>query len=145
MTDFSDLVAKSRADFPDNSPETIAIDVLAQLKVSTKASQILAPIVATVIAAMDRTEVRGLERRTFLRTPKSDLTDAIAARSALMEKGFIVGGEYIIWADATIAQHQARIEELRGKVDGLERTISVHEAAITAIRKGKGTCLGDVK
>jgi len=67
-----------------------------------------------------------------------------AKAEALMQETFLLAGTVVRWADATAAQHYAKIEELEMMIGGLRSTITAHERAIEAIHKAKAKTLGGV-
>lgn len=71
---------------------------------------------------------------------------ALTARARLLLERFHIPGEgYVKWADATVPQHEARIEFDRGRIGGYASDIALHESAIKAIQGTPGAvCLGDV-
>lgn len=135
------------------SDESVAITVMADLGVPTKASQALVDIVASDVANQRRARVRSIEAAAFdeprVQSPRRTLgstpVDRIDARKRLLDERFhLPNGRSVRWGDATVADHRERIdmqERLRG---GIAVEIGRHTAAIAEIEAAGVTCLREI-
>jgi hypothetical protein len=64
--------------------------------------------------------------------------------TGMLAKRFFNGTENVRYADATIEDLDGRIDYLRTKVNGLERTIQITEQLKTMMRRAKVQRLGDI-
>ena len=55
-----------------------------------------------------------------------------------------VDGHLVTWAEATIADHEARIASLWSHIVGVQATVSRHVAAVQAIKARGASCFGDL-
>jgi len=63
----------------------------------------------------------------------------------LMKSSFSMGdGNVALWGNATIEEHQQRIDMLKKQRDGIDETISFHIKAIEFIQKNGVKCLNDM-
>jgi hypothetical protein len=71
---------------------------------------------------------------------------AVEARNRLLSESFFVPGKgSVLWAVATVEDHQKAIGHSRKIMAGHEADIARHERAIRKIRGGQGSCLADVQ
>lgn len=101
-----------------------------------------------------RYQVRTIERQAPKSNAESDPgTEAAEVpslnllRAELLASSFSVDGKKprVLWGEATVADHEARIEYLTKHVTGLQRTIGRHEEAVALIRsKRRAKCLNDL-
>lgn len=93
-------------------------------------------------------------KRDDVRSAEHEVADLIAkgispvkARQKLKQDGFWVptSGEYVLWLNATVEQHQDRAEFLRRMADGLMQTVQMHEQAIADITAAGVTTLAELE
>jgi hypothetical protein len=96
-------------------------------------------------------EIRRLRRRHTLRVERgvklaSDAPAADGGWLQLLEEGFAtVDGRFVTWGEATVEDHESRLEWLRGQVAALNEDVDRHEQAIKLIREHGVTCLAEVE
>jgi len=123
----------------------------------------LVALFADAIATMRRHEVRNIEQEAFTPLPlevtdiegfEEHLTDVVAARPPvkipreqfieLLDRSFAIGRHLRVrWGEATVEQHQQRVEMLGKQVSGLEATINRHLQAIAVIEEEGVSCLDE--
>lgn len=110
-------------------------------------------MIADRIAHMRREWARETEARAaaaiFALTPSKPITirssASLEAFQALMSQPFAIGdGTEVTWGFATIEHHQVRIGLLTKQRDGIERTIKLHEHAVSLLRDTGAICLAKV-
>ena len=93
-------------------------------------------------------------KRDDVRTAEHEVCDLIAqgipparARKELKGHGFFMpkSGEYVLWLNATVEQHQVRAEYLRSMADGIMRTAQMHEQAIADITAAGVSTLAEIE
>ncbi len=93
-------------------------------------------------------------KRDDVRTAEHEVCDLIAqgipparARKELKGHGFFMpkSGEYVLWLNATVEQHQVRAEYLRSMADGIMKTAQMHEQAIADIIAAGVTTLAEIE
>ncbi len=144
------MLAALAEENPTAEDVDIARVFLTGLKVSQRAFALLLGLVADEVRRIRRDAVREIETEAFAEGQTLDLTDAegdpLSARKRLLDQTMFVPGEgLVLWGAATVEQHQARIEFLSRKRNGLDLTIAHHEAAIARIIAAGGTCLNDLE
>lgn len=120
--------------------------LLDDLKVTGRARDALFAIVVEAVLIQRRHQTRRVERRAFTRRPELGAHDQVLARKELAAESFALGdGRRVRWLEATVDDHQERIEMLRKKADGLRHSIRFHEVAIAQIQKAGVRCLAELK
>jgi hypothetical protein len=93
-------------------------------------------------------------KRDDVRTAEHEVCDLIAqgvspirARKQLKGHGFFMpdSGEYVLWLDATVEQHEMRASYLRRMAQGILRTVEMHEQAIADITAAGVTTLAELE
>lgn len=93
-------------------------------------------------------------KRDDVRSAEHEVCDLIAqgipparARKQLKGHGFFMPstGEYVLWLNATVEQHQERAEFLRRMADGIMQTVQMHEQAIADIVAAGVTTLAELE
>lgn len=81
-------------------------------------------LVAEGIAGVQRAQVRSTEQQAFSPRPKAKTPEShsMRERKQLLEERFFAGPErgYVLWGEATVEDHRARIEYLRGQQRSIE-------------------------
>lgn len=110
-------------------------------------AEVLDPALNAYFVAAKRTDVRKAERLAADNFRKGQPLRRALSASGLMSKGFVLSNDptsFVTWGAATVADHECRIEYLRMKMRGIERTIDLHCKAIDLISRTPGaTCLND--
>lgn len=70
--------------------------------------------------------------------------DPISVRRKLANDGFHVGGHFILWLDATPAEHLARAAAQRSLANACIADAERHEAAAAEIEAAGASCLRDL-
>jgi hypothetical protein len=65
-------------------------------------------------------------------------------RTRYLSERFYNGAVYVVWGEATLTDHQCRIEYLSLMRDGIEATIDRHREAVAEIVAAGVTCLNDL-
>lgn len=101
-----------------------------------------------------RNEVRTIERHASQPMNEANPSGVAAEvrslnllRAELLASSFAVDGKRgrVLWGEATVADHEARIAYLTTKLVGLRTTISKHEEAVALIKsKRRAKCLNDL-
>ena len=124
-----------------------ATALLVDLKVNTKASAALKPVVAWAVGTQRRSEVRNIQRAA--RAPRRGLgftADSILARKKALETMMAMGdGRRVRLGAATVEDHRAYIGMLERNVVGLQDTIRFHEELIVQIEAAGVVCLDDIE
>lgn len=129
----------------DVDPQVAADKIAADLKLSARQREYLAPLVLQWCANMERGRVRQIERSTAITHRAGKVADRTAERQSLMAETFTLGdGRRIAWGTATVAQHEERITFLARYRNGITATIDRHTQAISAIRAAGVTCLAEI-
>lgn len=102
---------------------------------------LLLPLVEEHLAKLKRLEVRSLESQAFSERSGDKTTLAV---SRLLDECFTTGEKMVAWGEATVEDHQKRINFLRKYQDGLQVTIDRHQEAIRQITKAGVKCLNDL-
>lgn len=155
MSGIYDLIRASLEKYPQNDNDTIAVDVLNELRVARKAAEVLVPLVAAAVGNQRRAVTRGLERHAFtgergeklpLELPHDGRMDPITARRWLIEHTFALkDGRRVLWGEATVQDHEERISLIDGQIVGLRATIKRHAEAIDLIREAGVSCLNEIE
>ena len=145
---------------PDGSPREVAREYLTEI-----GQDELIDLLADAITQARRHSVRAVERETFTPLPVAEesqvegfeehVTRTIAARRLeipresflkLLDRTFTLwrGGPVVRWGEATVAQHQQRIEMLEAFVTGTLATIDHHRKAVLLIEAEGASCLNAV-
>lgn len=154
----SDLIVSAANADPTADPDQLAVAVIARV---TKGD--LTPLVADAIAAAQRAVHRRQEIRTWsvwsARRAASTFTDASVSMPAgaevagplddfraLYNTPFHLGdGNTVTWGQATIEDHERRIEKLLTLAGGIYRTVERHRNCIEILRSAGATCLAEVE
>lgn len=131
-----------------STDQEVARFVLAELGVRGKASDLLVPLVAQETNWVRRIEWRAVEKRAArdLRSALGPTVDVSGARAELLASSFPLGdGRWVTWGEATIADHEARIDFLAKQRDGIVATIGRHADAIDTIKEAGVACLREIE
>lgn len=150
MNPLHELIEQYDTDLGD--PAATAEKVMKALKLNQHQSDMLGPVITDEVRRSARSRVRKLERQAGLelrdRRGASESQEPVnvpSARELLLQKGFTVeGGRYVLWGEATVADHESRIALLDKNRKGLGRTIKEHRDAIRQIEAAGVTCLLEV-
>lgn len=114
--------------------------------------EIIAKLVRMYLNRDKRNKTRTIERTvtpTNILSPSKNNTQGLSSQSGsivsrispiaklerLSQETFPgYKGRLVTWAEATVRDHEARIDSLKIQINGFEETISRHEAAIEAIK-----------
>lgn len=137
---------------PNSPPSLIASNILRMVS-----KEDLHPLLVEAVQGIQRIRVRGRERIAFGalmtvgasapasgRTPVPAMARIEALRKLHNETFRIGDGTEVMWGQATIAEHRARLNMLRNQQTGLTQTITQHETAVALLRKHKALCLDDI-
>ena len=127
----------------DPNPAVAAMEAFDALDIHGEPRQLLTVAVTAWFRDLRRATARTTEREVAaLRGPLREAMTVVK----LLRSGFVPNdkGEWTLWADATIEQHQARIESLASHVAGCEATIAMHRRAIAVLIAEGLPCLGDL-
>jgi hypothetical protein len=145
---FQRLVEKYPHDVP---PIEVARDILAYFAIDGEAADVLLPPLAYQVGTVQRNKNRALEakvrkgERDEVRGEDSEERMTLPdLRRQLMERSFFNGKGMVLWGEATIADHEGRIEYQRGQIAGCQTNIEQHQAAIAEIAAAGVTCLNEV-
>lgn len=120
-------------------------DDLAQMAIRAASPAELAPLVLNIVRAARRRLTRAAEREVARLISNGVDLDRIETRKILLNETFpLEDGTFVSWGEATIADHQKRLEVLCSKRDGLNATIALHHHAIEKIAEHGARCLNDV-
>ena len=147
MSAIYERIRRHLTDDPEADDTTIAGRIMEELRVPARPTAVLLPVVAASVRLQRRGGTRSSERKAF--GPAQDLEsceDRVLARKHLMSTAFPVEqGRFVSWADATVAEHEARIEFLTKLAGGIHATIDRHREAIRLITDGGVSCLADLE
>ncbi len=142
--DFAEWVQEQR---------TVAAEALA-IQAMTKHRAHVLGLVVEEIERLRRSAVRHTEQSQFdemirqmkplpLAGPGPALSSgALGAFMELLRSPFSLGDKTTVtWGEATIEQHQQRIEMLTGMARGIESTIRRHEEAVALLKETGAECL----
>lgn len=126
-----------------------AFAFLESLHVRKSAVEVLMPIVVNAVADVRRVETHATERSVFgagsARRTLGEVLDSVADRKRLLDEKFWLGdGRSVMWGDATVEDHRARIALLEKQVVGLSDTIDRHRQAIVEIEANAVTSLNEI-
>ena len=129
----------------DPNPAVAAMDAFDALELLPRSEtrRLLTVAVTAWFRDLRRATARTTEREVAaLRGPLREAMTVVK----LLRSGFVPNdkGEWTLWADATIEQHQARIDSLASHVAGCEATIAMHRRAIAVLTAEGLPCLGDL-
>lgn len=149
MTGWELLRAVARED--DRSDSEAAVEFLRRAGVRAVGSvELLMPLIEDGVAHERRNATREVERSALhsgsARRVIGDVIDSVNDRKRLLDASFALGdGRIVRWGEATIADHQARIELLARMRAGLTETMGQHEQAIALIESHGVTCLDEIE
>lgn len=91
-----------------------------------------------------RGDVRQIEHNVF-GSDEISVDEALSDRQQLMDKGFFLDdGRWVLWGDATPADHRQRADWLHKMANGYMRTAEEHEHAADLIEAAGVSCLREV-
>ena len=131
---------------PYLSEHDAAVAALKALKVREPALSLLLPLVIRDVEWQRRMDVRAVEAAH----PRGKRDSAEAAsspmlRAALLLRVFAVGdGRLVRWGEATVDDHQLRIDFLTRQIIGTQETIGRHADSIVLITSHDVKCLDEV-
>ena len=121
-------------------PDTTASAITADLMLNARQREALWPLILAECELVERGRVRRVEQAARVGR-KSDPT---GERAALMAESFALGdGRRVLWGEATIADHEARIAMLTKLRGGIDATIERHRQTIELLRTAGVSCLND--
>ena len=122
----------------------IASAICTQLRLTPMQRSILWGIILDACRNMERSRVRRVEQVASPQRAGRQV-DPTAERAQLMEQTFSLGdGRRVLWGEATIADHEARIDFLSKKRDGLDDTIQRHRGVVEQLRATGASCLNEL-
>jgi hypothetical protein len=92
-----------------------------------------------------RADAAQAERAAQPTISNGTTADPTEARRKLLDSGFALDGDWVLWGDATPAQHRQRAEALRKLAAGTLATARRHEEAAELIEAAGATCLREVE
>lgn len=144
MSGFTDLCIECQTD-PCMNDQDVAEAILARLGVPKKSFSILAPVVANSVRSFFRGQVRGIEVEFGQRAAaERQHSYQELLRSTFAIPDSVGGFRRVAWGEASIGEHQARIEMLETKRDGIEASIVRHQVAIEELRRTGKQSLGEL-
>ena len=131
----------------DPDPVKAAQTALSRLKISGDAREALWPAVLNYFRDQRRAEARQVERSVAEAMRQGTPARVALTAPALLRQGFTLPDRVglVLWATATVADHEERIAFLQRKVAGIDATISLHRKAIDRIQAAGVTCLADLE
>jgi hypothetical protein len=141
---YTELYEVIRAADTDRTVEARILAMRLMVKLHTeKRCSLLVPILAKEIAQMRRRHVRGVEQKVRF---TGEASAADGGWLQLLPEGFAIpDGRFVTWAEATVEDHEARIEWLQGQIEALGQDVDRHQQAIKLIREHGVTCLAEVE
>lgn len=148
MTAVREVISEIVAANPNGSIHDLALIVYDKV---TKAEML--PLLEDAVLFARRNRTRATEHRIttgFLRQfgsslPTVDAPDMQVAFRRLLHQSVRLGdGQETTWGKATVEEHLQRLEMLRAKRAGLDRTIRFHEQAVELLESTGASCLLDV-
>jgi hypothetical protein len=143
-----------RRDTQPPSADALVDDYFELIGLPAKWRAMMAPFVRAAAVGLMRNAVRHIERRAPLpgtpgisgakQSKTKKASPAIERRSELAES-FYNGSKWITWGEATIDDHQGRVDYQTSKRNGLDEDIQRHLDAIAMIKKARVTCLNDLE
>jgi len=131
----------------DGEPSRMADTIAADLGLNPRQREALWPLILAECERIDRAGVRGIESDGVFE-PVAELRRGAPARrprAELLTETFPdYKGNRIAWGEATIADHQNRIDMLGRLAGGITATIDRHQQAVDAISAAGVTCLNDL-
>ena len=125
--------------------EDVTTRVCNHIRLSNDQRMFLWALIRSAVDNVKRNDVRQLEKAAkpgkFGRpvNPTEDM-------QRLTDETFALGdGSRVRWGDATIKQHEARIDYLAKQRDGIDATIQRHRAVIEQLRAAGVSCLNELK
>lgn len=124
-------------------PESAADRVLIELDCETL-RRLIRPALVWIAKNAARANTRAQEEEVDHRIEAGE--DPVSARRKLSEDGFYParGEPWVSWLDATVEQHQARIDWQTTLTSAIQRDIARHRKAIEDIIAAGVTCLRDL-
>jgi|DEB19_MinimDraft_3_1074340.scaffolds.fasta_scaffold183494_2 hypothetical protein len=139
---FSQIVAECAQQTDDDMQ--IASYVCRRLQLTQYQVAILWPVVLDRCRTIGRNNVRRVEQAAKPNKPGRKV-DPTADRVLRMTTTFTPGdGRRVTWGEATIADHEMRIDFLGRKRSGLDATMKRHRQAIDDIRRAGVNCLNEI-
>lgn len=110
----------------DGDAYSTAVAICVYLELPSEAQEVLLPVIADRARDSYRDGVRKMERVAFAKnTPTTP-----QQRNDFLSSGFPIPGGFVLWGEATIAEHLMRIEMLQVQRDGLAATQERHVTTI---------------
>lgn len=138
-----ELCRETAKEFPNEDPRKLAKNLYSKV---TKEGII--ELLTETIEDYQRGEIREIERKVFLKNRFDSRPITIEKddnfRKLLDSKIKIGDGNSVKWGNATLQEHQERINYLKKMRDGIDETITFHEKAIEIISSNKVKCLNDI-
>lgn len=126
----------------DGDPGATAIAIVRSLKLTDNQREVLFPLIEEYCQDLDRRRVKATEADG---PAGRKVADPAGERAAYLSERFAVGdGRMVKWSEATIDDHQARIDFLGKMRGGIDATIGRHRAAVELISKHGVTSLGEI-
>ena len=125
-------------------PDETAGAVFNALNVPAKWADLFYGVVRDECRRRSRSFIRDLEAGQT--PPENQIMPAgSGSRVTLLESSFYNGTQYVKWGEATVDDHQGRIDHQTVMRGGIDADIARHGAAIDSIKSTPGaTCLNDV-
>lgn len=126
----------------DGDPGATALAICKALKLTNSQRELLIVLIEDYCEQMERRRVRSVE---FNGPAGKRVADPTGDRAAYLSERFSLGdGTMVRWDEATVADHQARINFLEAMRGGITATIGRHRAAVQLIEANKVACLGEI-
>lgn len=126
----------------DGCPADTADAILAALRLNHMQREALHTLVLDYCTNADRHRVRDVEAAAIRRGVP---VDSCERARLLVESFWLPSGVRVSWGDATVEQHQQRIDWLSNQIAGISATIARHQQAIDAIVEAGASCLNDIE
>jgi len=139
------VIRKAAQGNPTGDPKKMAVALIAKLS-KPELVQLLADEIAGEQRLLTLSSEKSAFAREFLSRPETVGTEAVAkAFKELAGTRFSLGaGLQVEWMEATVEDHRARIAYLAKLRNGIDETISRHQAAIDAIEEAGVSCLREI-
>jgi len=125
-------------------PDKTAAAVFGALNVPAKWADLFYGVVRDECRRRSRSFIRDLETGQVLSGTHIAAAGS-GSRAAFVEAHFHTGDLYVKWGEATVADHQGRIDRQTVLRGGIDADIARHAEAIASIKASPGaTCLNDI-
>lgn len=131
------------AQLTDDVPQ-IASSICGRLQLDRLQAAVLWPVILEQCRTIARNSTRRLEQATKPQRV-GRAADPTGDRLRCMKETFTTGdGRRVYWGEATIADHQMRIDYLARMRDGIDNTVQRHREAIQQLKASGASCLNEL-